>query len=95
MAIYNIKLYNDMGHLIITPDYTQLPIHIYNFVRLKAKMYLDTATDKEGHGCLFFFLKPCVKDKWSYQCGSDIVNIEYQFTEFNPAYMKKTEKTHL
>jgi hypothetical protein len=58
-------------------------------------MYLDTATDKEGHGCLFFFLKPGCQKQWSYQCGCDIVNIEYQFTGFNPEYMIKTEKPHL
>jgi hypothetical protein len=95
MTVYNIEFYNDMGHLMITPDISHLPQHIYNFAKIKAKTYLDTATDNKGLGCLFFFLKPGLSKQWSYQYGPDTVNINYNVDTFDPKYMIITSVKHL
>lgn len=88
MTVYDITLQEDMGHLVIDGDITKIPGHIYNFVFTQARTYLNIATDNEGRGCRFYILKSGLKNSWTYRIGSDIINIKYPSSPFNPKTMK-------
>lgn len=54
MVYYEIRLYNDMDHLLTSPEYSKIPNHIYKFVHEKAKMYLNYATDNSNLGIRYY-----------------------------------------
>lgn len=88
MPTYTVTLHNDMGHLVIDSNHSYIPRHIHNFVYLKAKMYLNCATDTFNKRCRFYILKPGVKKTWNYTCGSDSVIITFNVGVFNPKTMR-------
>ncbi len=87
MNIYDVRLYTDMGHLLTKPD--NLPKEITDFVYLKAKMYLSSATDTRGMGAAYYILKPGLDKKRAYIFNPYItVNIYYDVDEFDSCRMK-------
>ena len=88
MTIYNITLYNDMGQLLTSPEYSVLPRDISDFVYTKAKMYLNYATDTSGLGCRFYILKPELNKNWSYFYNGNTINIVYDTDTFNSNTMR-------
>ena len=84
MTIYNITLYSDMGHLLMSPCEN----HIRNFVYKKSSNYIRYATDTSGLGCRFYILKPNLKTVWEYKCGLDTVIIRYNLDIYDPVTMK-------
>lgn len=89
MSIYNIRFYNDMGHLLTTPSYKDIPEDIRHFAYQKASMYLANATDLDNRGCMFYYVKPGYQDKWTYYYGSNKVIIHYDFGKFDSKTMKQ------
>ena len=85
--IYNVRLYNDMGHLMTDPKFNKIPENIRKFVYSKSDMYVYKATDKSRVGCCFYILKDGLKDKWTYHLNNDIVNITYDLDKFNKDIM--------
>ena len=92
MPIYNITLFNDMGHLNTIPDSSDIPKKIFDFIYLKADMYLANATDTINWGCRFYILKPGLNKNWTYYYGHDIINITYDLDTFDPTRMKMLTK---
>lgn len=77
MTVYEVKLNNDMGHLVIAGDYTKLPEHIQNFVYSKMMLYVESYYDNP---CMFYRMKdPKLSKYWTYHCGNDTVNIDYSY----------------
>lgn len=87
MSIYNIRFYNDMGHLRISKS-GEIPDHINKFIYSKASMYLYNATDRTNLGCRFYILKPEFKKYWTYYHNNDIINIIYDVDLFDSNRMK-------
>lgn len=82
---YKVTLYNDMGHLLCTPE--NLPEHIRAFVDSKVKLYVRNATDLTGR-CAFYILGPNLQKTYNYYYNNDIVTITYDLDLFNSQYMK-------
>jgi hypothetical protein len=83
MTIYNITLYSDMGHLVMSPCEN----HIRNFVYEKTSNYILPAIDTSGLGCRFYILKPNLKTVWEYKCGLDTVIITYNLDIYDEIIM--------
>lgn len=72
MDTYNVTVYNDMGHLMISPQI--LSSNIREYVLFQANRYLRDATDKTGHNAQYYCLPEEFKDRWRYIVGNNIVN---------------------
>ena len=92
MPSYLISFHNDMGHLLTTPEYSQLPRNIYNFAMEKKNNKLLNATDNMNLGCRFYILKPGLLNKWTYYLNGDSIELDYsQLDNFNPDTMHFTK----
>ena len=89
MTIYNVELYNDMGHLM-TRSEDNTPSHIINFVYDKSINCLYTATGIT-YPASYFILKDGLSPTWAYSCGNDIVNVRYNVDTFDSTRMKRIE----
>ena len=87
MAEYNITVYNDMGHLLLS-NWNSIPKHISDFVYAKAKIYLLNATDNANLGCAFYILRDGLQNRWTYSNGRDIIKVFWNVDTFNPKTMK-------
>ena len=87
--IYNIRVHTDMGNMLIKPE--NMPEYIRRFVYEKINMYVETANDNKGYGCLFHLLKPGLNKNWAYMCGADTVNILWDLDEWNSNTMQNRQ----
>lgn len=89
MPTYTISFYNDMGHLLTSPNYSKIPEPIYDFVYEKIKNKLLYATDTKNVGCRFYILKPELLNKWTYSFHGDYIKVDYsKLDTFNPNAMR-------
>ena len=88
MPSYNARLYNDMGHLMISTNGPALPEHVRRFVYAKAQLYLNFATDTKGLGARYFILKHGLVKEWTYTLGSDTVTITFDVNKFDSHLMR-------
>jgi hypothetical protein len=83
--IYNVKIYNDMGHLSISnTNNTATPEHIKRFLYQKIKNKINYATNLEDHGCTYYILKPGLQKQWTYTFNNDVITLTYDLDDFNP-----------
>ena len=75
MSRYSVRVYNDMGHLLID-KYSVLPITITDFIYNKSKNCLSIFYDQRL-GCRFYALNEGLQKQWVYAFGSDSVEIEW------------------
>ena len=83
MVTYNVRVYNDMGHLMTDPGPEELSFVIAMFISRKSLQYLRTATDKKGHGCRFYVLRDGFQRFWTYTYKNTTLNIEWPTDVFN------------
>ena len=59
--------------------YNKIPNYIDNFVTSKVKAYVKYYTDAATKRATYHVLNPelNLKDKWTYYCDNDVVNIDY------------------
>jgi hypothetical protein len=88
MATYNVRVYNDMGHLVTDPGPRELPYEIYKFVCAQARQYLRNATDMSGLGCRFYVLHEGLQRTWTYKLKDDSITITWPTGEINPDKMR-------
>lgn len=78
MVIYNVRFYNDMGHLVQNCDIKDIPTVIKDFINSKMK-HIKYGTDKNG--CRIYILKEGLNKNWTYNYKNDIINIFYDIPD--------------
>jgi hypothetical protein len=79
--VYDISLYNDMGHIIHECNRT-LPSSVFDHIYVLAKRHLIVEIDRK-FGCRFYNLKKGFSNKWTYLLNADgkkyTLNINWKF----------------
>ena len=88
MVNYNVRVYNDMGHLVTDPGPGELPYEIYKYVCAQARRYLRNATDTSNLGCRFYVLHEGLQHTWTYTLKNDSITITWPQDIFNSMKMR-------
>ena len=94
MPAHQIRIHNDMGHLMITDpsnkedDWQSPPKHISNYVMRLIRNKVFVCSDKETNRACYHCLDPRLKNKWAYWYDKDTtVTISYELYKYDPERM--------
>lgn len=75
MQIYNVKFYDDMGHLMMVETSNKIiPQKIHDFIWTKSKLYINVVNNSRFRS---YVLKSGLNKNWQYYCNNDVINITY------------------
>lgn len=89
MSAYRILFYNDMGHLMTNPAYSELPAYLYQFAHKMIENKIRLATDIDGLGAQYYILKDGLLNEWEYNYNGHHVILDYsRLDKFDPTRMR-------
>ena len=89
MTIYSVRVHNDMGHLICSSSPKNAEVEKFAYEKISNKFV--NATDKDGFGAHYYFLKSGLQPTFQYhiQHSETIITINYEIPSIDTIDLSK------